>query len=73
MIENLKDLQKLLKLCREHGVTEISLGSVSLKMVEAKEKGPDSIEELEAKEEHFIDALQEPLGQGEWAALANGA
>ena len=32
MIENLKDLEKLLKLCRKQGVTEIKLGSVELKL-----------------------------------------
>lgn len=32
MVENLKDLEKLLKLCRKQGVTEINLGSVSLKL-----------------------------------------
>lgn len=32
MIENIKDLEKLLKLCRRQGVTEINLGSVSFKL-----------------------------------------
>lgn len=32
MIETIADLKKLLKLCREQGVTEINLGSVSLKL-----------------------------------------
>lgn len=32
MIENLKDLEKLLKLCRKQGVTEIKLGVVELKL-----------------------------------------
>jgi hypothetical protein len=34
MIENLKDLEKLLKLCRKQGVTEINLGAVSFKLGE---------------------------------------
>ena len=32
MIENLKDLEKLLKLCRKQGVTEIDLGTVKFKL-----------------------------------------
>lgn len=32
MVQNLKDLEKLLKLCRRQGVTEINLGSVSFKL-----------------------------------------
>ena len=32
MIESLKDLERLLKLCRKQGVTEIKLGEVELKL-----------------------------------------
>lgn len=32
MIESLKDLEKLLKLCRKQGVQEIELGTVKLKL-----------------------------------------
>lgn len=32
MIESLKDLEKLLKLCRKQGVTEIKLGTVEFKL-----------------------------------------
>jgi len=32
VINDLKDLQKLLKLCRSQGVTEIDLGTVKLKL-----------------------------------------
>lgn len=32
MIESLKDLEKLLKLCRKQGVTDIKLGTVELKL-----------------------------------------
>ncbi len=34
MIESLKDLERLLKLCRKQGVTEIKLGAVELKLGE---------------------------------------
>lgn len=32
MIENLKDLERLLKLCRRQGVTEIKLGTTEFKL-----------------------------------------
>lgn len=32
MINNLKDLRSVLKLCRSYGVSELNLGDVSLKM-----------------------------------------
>lgn len=32
MIKDLKELEKLLKLCRKQGVTELDLGSVSFKL-----------------------------------------
>ena len=32
MIDNLKDLQRLLKLCRKQGVKEIKLGAVEIKL-----------------------------------------
>lgn len=32
MIDNLKDLEKLLKLCRKQGVTDLTLGQISLKL-----------------------------------------
>jgi hypothetical protein len=34
VIETLKDLEKLLKLCRKQGVVELTLGQVSLKLGE---------------------------------------
>ncbi len=34
MIESLKDLEKLLKLCRKQGVTKIDLGTVKLELGE---------------------------------------
>ena len=32
MIDSIKDLEKLLKLCRKQGVTEISVGAVAFKL-----------------------------------------
>jgi len=34
MIQNLKDLEKLFKLCRKQGVTELDLGEVKFKLGE---------------------------------------
>jgi len=38
MINNFKDLNHLLKMCRLHGVTEIALGGDSIKLGPAPEK-----------------------------------
>lgn len=38
MIQNLKDLERLLKLCRKQGVTELDLGSVKFKLGELPTK-----------------------------------
>jgi hypothetical protein len=46
MVQNLKDLEKLLKLCRRQGVTEINLGAVSFKLGDLppeKDKSADNI------------------------------
>lgn len=43
MIESLKDLEKLLKLCRKQGVTEIKLGSVELKLGELPQEQTPSL------------------------------
>jgi len=52
MIESLKDLEKLLKLCRRQGVTEINLGTVSLKLgelpVEIDRNAKNIIEDVNA-------------------------
>lgn len=34
MINNLKDLRSVLKLCRQYGVTEINVGTVAIKLGE---------------------------------------
>ena len=71
MIENQKDLAKLLKLCRKEGVTEITLPSVSFKLGELPFKPiPGSIEEDE--EEKFADFPDGPLTPEELTYFANG-
>ena len=71
MIENLKDLKHLLKLCRQNGVTEVTLGSVSLKFGEAPKPIAGDIEESEQNE--FAEILEAPLAPEELVAFANGA
>lgn len=50
MIENLKDLERLLKLCRKQGITDIKLGSVEIKFgdLPASERGQAFQEEQPA-------------------------
>lgn len=71
MIENLKDLERLLKLCRKQGVTDINLGSVSLKLGELPtESSPQTPEqEMEDKYAGFPDG---PLSNEELTFFANG-
>lgn len=49
MIESLKDLEKLLKLCRKQGVTKIALGSVSFELGNLPEirRVDNSVEEVD--------------------------
>lgn len=45
MINNLKDLQALLKLCRKHGVTDIKLGGVEISLGDIHEtQGSQSLD-----------------------------
>lgn len=71
MIESIKDLEKLLKLCRRQGVTEINLGAVSLKLGDmpqhtAAQASEDTIEDVL---EDFPDG---PLSPEELTFFANG-
>lgn len=51
MIENLKDLEKLLKLCRRQGVTEINLGSVSFKLGDLPPEKREVVEQIVEEED----------------------
>lgn len=70
MIETLKDLKNLLKLCRQNGVTEINVGSVAFKLGEVPKVVSGEIEEVE--EEDFLERLEAPILQEELVAFANG-
>lgn len=70
MIDNLKDLQKLLQLCRKQGVTEIALPTVSFKLGELPVKHPtESVEDQDDKYSDFPDG---PLTPEELTYFANG-
>lgn len=47
MIKDLKELQTLLKLCRKQGVTDITVGGVSVKFGELPRKAAGEQEEAE--------------------------
>lgn len=44
MINDLKELEKLLKLCRKQGVTEINLGTVAFKLGDLPDKSKEEEE-----------------------------
>lgn len=70
MIESLKDLEKLLKLCRKQGVTEISVLGAQLKLGELPIKPMEgSIEDQENPYEGFPD---NELSPEELTFFANG-
>ncbi len=72
MIENLSDLKKLLKLCRQSGVTEIDWGKGSLKLGEAPRAIAGDIEEMEEGDD-YGELLQAPITPEELVAFSNGA
>lgn len=53
MIESLRDLEKLLKLCRKQGVLEIKLGSVELKLGDLPTENGTTSTEAEAPYQGF--------------------
>lgn len=71
MIESIKDLEKLLKLCRKQGVTEITVTGAHLKLGEAPVKY--SGESIEDQEDIINPEFNEPLTPEELVAFANGA
>lgn len=70
MIENQKDLEKLLKLCRKQGVTEIVLPTVSFKLGELPVKHP--AESIEDQDDRYADFPDGPLTPEELTYFANG-
>ena len=71
MVTNLKDLEKLLKLCRKQGVTEINLSGVAFKLGELPKHQTQEIQE-EDLEARFTEELEAPMTVEELAMFANG-
>ena len=69
MIDSIKDLERLLKLCRKQGVLEITTAEVSFKLGEVPVKHPD--ESIEDQEEGY-PSFDEPLTNEELTRYANG-
>lgn len=72
MIENIKDLEKLLKLCRKQGVTEITLGSVAFKLGELPEANAQTQTAEESEEADYSQFPDGPLSPEELTFFANG-
>ena len=71
MIETLKDLEKLLKLCRRHGVTDINLGIVALKLGDVPRETTQSAD-TEDESNPLADFPDGPLTPEELTYFANG-
>lgn len=70
MIQTIKDLERLLKLCRKQGVTDITLAEVSFKLGDLPARHPDqSIEDQDEQYEDFPDGNLTPE---ELTFFANG-
>ncbi len=72
MIENIKDLEKLLKLCRKQGVTEIVWGTVSFKLGDLTEARQIASQTEETEEDKYADFPDGPLSPEELTYFANG-
>lgn len=70
MIENLKDLKALLKLCRQAGVTEITVGTTSLKLGETPRPVFESSDD--SQPEMVDDILDSPLTPEELVSWSQG-
>lgn len=55
MVESLKDLEKLLKLLRKHGVTDFKLNGIELKLGELPREPGEIAEEQEHPEDQLSD------------------
>lgn len=72
MIENLKDLEKLLKLARKQGVTEIVLPTVSFKLGDLPERQSSQVVEEDFDADPLAGFPDGELTQEELTFFANG-
>lgn len=70
MVESIKDLERLLKLCRKQGVTEITTTEVSFKLGELPVKHTG--ESIEDQGDQLADFPDGPLSPEELTFFANG-
>jgi len=70
MVETIKDLERLLKLARKQGVTEITLPTVSFKLGDLPIKHPN--ESIEDQEMDYSEQLEAPLTPQELVEFSNG-
>lgn len=70
MIDNLKDLERLLKLCRKQGVTKITLASVALELGDLPVRHPN--QSIEDQDDTFAEFPDGPLTPEELAFFAAG-
>lgn len=70
MVESIKDLERLLKLCRKQGVTEITVVGANLKLGELPAK--HSNESIEDQDEPNVSMFDEPLTAEELISFSNG-
>jgi hypothetical protein len=65
MVQNLKDLEKLLKLCRRQGVTEINLGAVSFKLgdlpIEISKQSQNLSDDLTQEPDPFMGMTEKEI------------
>lgn len=72
MIENLKELEKLLKLCRKQGVIEIKLGTIEFKLGDLPQEGSSQLNLLDEQVDPYANFPQRELTSDELAIYANG-
>ncbi len=70
-VTSIKELEKILKLCRRQGVTEITTADFSFKLGELPTK--QSTDSIEEPEEHFESVFDQPLTNEELVAYSNGS
>lgn len=70
MINDLKELERLLKLCRKQGVTEIALPQVSFKLGEMPVRHPTQSIEDQTENSDYDDI--ESMGPDELIRYSNG-
>lgn len=70
MIDSIKDLERLLKICRKQGVTEIAVVGATLKLGDLPTK--QSVEPVEYESDEIESPFDEPLTAEELVAFSNG-